>query len=89
MNRKLKNTLVASVFAAGALLGLTGCASYVEGEVVEVEDGMGPNGPMLELEVSSGNYRGLGEVPTYEAHVPTDSGCEVGDIYNPRTETCD
>lgn len=88
MNSKTKNVLVAGVFAISSLMSLTGCSKYTVGEVIDVEEGTGPNGPVLEIEIVSESYQGLSEPPSYEVHVPTDSGCEVGDIYNPRMETC-
>ena len=86
---KIQKTAATTALAVAGIFGLSGCADYEVGQVLQVEEDMGENGPVLELEVSSQKLTDtLDEPASYEVHVGTDSGCEVGDIYDRKSKTC-
>ncbi len=80
MKMKVSPTALLAAIAI-VLMGTSGCASIAKGEVLEVEEDMGKDGPVLELEVAREASEGWGSRDTYEVHVDADSDCEVGDIY--------
>lgn len=70
------NKVKLGIVAVLSALVLTGC--YAKGEILEVEVEQGEHGEVKELEVA----REEGPNPDrFEADVPADSPCDVGDIY--------
>lgn len=83
---KIQKTVACAALGFGAVFTLTGCG-YDRNEVVEVEQESDENGKeYLEIEVHRSG--GMDSEDTFEADVPINSGCEVGDIYNRDTKTC-